>query len=334
VEAILDRFVETEGRPEVLQLSGGEPTVHPQILDILAAVKARDIRHVMLNTNGLRLARDRAFVDELARYEPVIYLQFDGLTAGTYASLRGRDLRTAKQQALDHLAEAELYAVLVPTIVKEINEGEIGDILRFGLSHPAVVGVNYQPATSAGRCVDLDPLHRVTVTDVLHALEKQTEGLFRVSDFIPVPCPHPACTACTYAFVGGGQVVPIPRIVNVDDYLDFVTNRAVPNLSEDIQPALEALWSLAATMGTDKTTGHLTCVACGIDVVLPSDLRLLKRHFFGVQVHGFMDVHTFGLERLMKCCVHELLPDGRAVPFCAYNTLGYREEVREALGGM
>jgi len=329
VEAILDRFLETEGQPEVVQISGGEPTIHPHLLDILAAAKARSIRHVMLNTNGLRLAQDPDFARQLAHYQPTIYLQFDGLTASTYQALRGRDLRAVKQQALDHLSEAGLYAVLVATITQGINEGEIGDILGFGLEHPAVLGVSYQPVTFAGRCLNhKDPLDRITLPDVLHALETQTDGLLRVSDFIPVPCPYPTCSACTYAFVEGTQVIPIPRLVNVDDYLDFITNRAAPDISEEIQQAVEALWSMAATMGTDKTTDDLTCVACGINVPLSSDPEFLRQHFFLVQVHSFMDEHTFDLKRLMKCCVHELLPDGRAVPFCAYNNLGYREEVR------
>ncbi len=331
VEAILDRFVETEGQPEVVQISGGEPTIHPGLLDILAAAKARGIRHVMLNTNGLRLAQDPGFVHELAHYEPAIYLQFDGLTATTHEALRGRDLRTVKQQALDNLAEAGLYAVLVATIVRGVNEGEIGDILRYALEHPAVLGVSYQPVTFAGRCFEQDPLDRVTVTDVLHRLEEQTEGLLLVSDFMPVPCPHPDCSACTYAFVNDGELIPIPRLVDVDDYLDFITNRTAPDLSEEIQQAVEALWSMAATMGTDKTTDDLTCVACGLEVTLPSNSEFIKQHFFMVQVHGFMDEHNFDLKRLMKCCIHELLPDGRAVPFCAYNNLGYRDEVDKSM---
>jgi uncharacterized radical SAM superfamily Fe-S cluster-containing enzyme len=337
VEAMLDRFLETEGQPEVVQISGGEPTVHPQILDILAAAKARDIRYVMLNTNGLRLAQEPDFVRRLARYQPTIYLQFDGLTASTYQALRGCDLWAIKQQALDYLAEAGLYVVLVPTIVQGVNEGEIGDILRYGLEHPAVVGVNYQPVTFAGRCLNHhDPLYRITLPDVLHALEVQTEGLFQVSDFRPVPCPHPTCSACTYAFLDGDQaspelgrrVIPIPRILNVDDYLDFVTNRTVPDLSAELQPVLESLWSMAAVMGSDKTTDNLACIACGIEMPLTLDPERLREHFFGIQVHGFMDEHTFDLKRLMKCCIHELLPDGRAVPFCAYNNLGYREQVK------
>ena len=333
VGAILDRLVETEGHPEVVQISGGEPTIHPQLLDILAMARERDIRHVMLNTNGLKLATDPDLAAQLAPYRPLIYLQFDGLRASTHEALRGRDLREIKAQALERLAEAGLYTILVPTVVQGINENEIGDILRYGLAHPAVVGVSYQPATFAGRCLKgHDSLDRVTLPDVLHALEEQTDGLFQVSDFFPVPCPHPACSACTYAFIDGDLVTPIPRILNVDDYLDFINNRSIPDLSTELEPVVESLWSMAAAMGSDETTDDLVCATCGIEVPTSLDPSHLKEHFFAIQVHGFMDEHTFDVKRAMKCCVHQLLPDGRAIPLCAYNNLGYREEVRKMLG--
>ena len=330
VEAILNRLMETEGQPEIVQISGGEPTIHPQIFDILGAADACGVRLVLLNTNGLRLAEEPGFVRQLARYRPTTYLQFDGVTAETYQTLRGRDLRDIKEQALDRLAEAGLYAILVATVVQGVNDSEIGDILQYGLRHPAVVGVNYQPVTYAGRCLNHhDPLHRTTVPDVLHALEEQTEGLFRISDFRPVPCPHPACSACTAAFIDGEQVIPIPRILNVDDYLDFLTNRAGPEVIAELGPALEDLWSMAAVVGSDKTIAALNCVACGISIPLSSKTELSPEQFFLVQVHGFMDEHTFDLKRLMKCCIHQLLPDGRAMPFCAYNNLGYRQQEKQ-----
>jgi 7,8-dihydro-6-hydroxymethylpterin dimethyltransferase len=329
VEAMLDRFVEAEGQPEVLQISGGEPTIHPQILDILDAAKAREIRHVMLNTNGLRIAQEPGFAEQLARYAPSIYLQFDGLRDSTYRTLRGRDLRAVKQKAIEHLSETEMSVILVATIVRGVNEDEIGDIMRYGLEHPAVQGVSFQPVSLTGRCLEQDPVNRVTLTDVLDAIEAQTAPMFRKDDFIPVPCPHPSCSACTYAFVAGDQVIPIPRLINVDDYLDFVTNRAGPSFTDELQQAMEGLWSMAASMGAEKTMDDLTCVACGIDIPLPADSAFLKRHFFLVQIHSFMDEHTFDLARLQKCCIHELLPDGRAVPFCAYNVLGQREKRRK-----
>ena len=88
---------------------------------------------------------------------------------------------------------------------------------------------------------------------------------------------------------------------------------------------------MAAMVGTEKTTNDLTCATCGFELPLPDDVDFAKRHFFMIQVHSFMDAHTLDLKRLMKCCIHELLPDGRAIPFCAYNNLGYRERARKAL---
>ncbi|MBI2906768.1 MAG: radical SAM protein [Chloroflexi bacterium] len=329
VQRILDRLLETEREPEIVQISGGEPTLHGQLPDILAMVKERGIRHVTLNTNGLRLARDPEFVRQIAPYRPTIYLQFDGLKSTSYQALRGQDVAALKLQALDNSAKEGLHAILVPTLVRGVNEDEIGDIVRFGLEHPAVVGINYQPATFAGRCLDhFDPLRRITVPDVLHALETQTDGLFRVSDFLPVPCPHPTCSACTYAMIHDGQVTPIPRLVDVDSYLDYVTNRSLPDLSAELKPVLEALWSFAAVAGSEKTNAALNSVACGCGIEQASQFGLSTENFFMIQVHGFMDSHSFDLKRLTKCCVHELLPDGRAVPFCAYNLLGYRDQVR------
>lgn len=328
VEAILDRFVEAEGNPEVVQLSGGEPTIHPQILEMVAAARSRNIPHVMVNTNGMRLAQEPDFVRRLAEHSPTIYLQFDGLKDSIYRTLRGCDLLDVKRRALDNLAEAGLYANLVATVVKDVNDGELGDILRFGLEHPAVLGLCYQPVAFTGRRAgQVDPLRRVTVTDVLHLLEVQSEGLFKVSDFRPVPCPHPDCSACTYAYVDGGEVTPMTRVMDVDEYLDFAVNRTVVDLSDELRPILEALWGMATVMEGDKAAGTCSCAACGIDLS-PLDIRRLHEHFFMIQVHGFMDEYNFDLKRLMKCCVHQLLPDGRTVPFCAYNNLGYRDEIR------
>ena len=331
IESILGRLLETERQPEIVQLSGGEPTVHPRIFDIVEMVMRHNFRHVMLNTNGIRLAQESEFVRRLAQYKPIIYLQFDGLIDETYQCLRGREMFRIKQKALDNLAEAGLYAILVPTIVQGVNESEIGEILRYGLEHPAVLGVNYQPVTFAGRCLNhVDPMLRTTVPDILRALETQTHGLFKQSDFRPVPCPHPTCSACTYAFVHGDQVIPVPRLLNVDDYLDFVSNRSVPDISVELKSVFESLWSMAAVMGSGKTGDALTCVACNSNILLPPEIT--PEHFFTVQVHGFMDEHNFDIKRLMKCCVHELLPDGRAIPFCAYNNLGYREQVKREQG--
>jgi len=332
VEAMLDDFVRTEGTPEVVQFSGGEPTIHPQIIDFVKAAKARGIRFVMINTNGRRIANDEAFVAELADVQPSFYFQFDGFERKTGLVLRGEDhLVAEKTRALDRLAAAGLTVTIVPAIERGVNEHEIGRIVDFAIGHPAVRGINFQPAFHAGRHVGHDPMQRITIPDILENVATQTDGRFLVSDFIPVPCCFPTCNAVTYAFVDGDKVTPLPRIVNVYDYLDYLANRVVPDFGLEIKNALEGLWSSSSVAGSQKSVGDLTlaCQACGLpDAVTVGDLA---DHMMMIMVQDFMDPWTFNQKNLMKCCKEFLLPGGKQIPFCAYNSVGYREQARTQL---
>ena len=211
---------------------------------------------------------------------------------------------------------------------------EVGRIVDFAIAHPAVRGVNFQPAFHAGRHLRHDPMRRITIPDILELIAAQTAGRFVVSDFIPVPCCFPTCNSVTYAFVDGDRVVPLPRIVNVYEYLDYLTNRAVPDFSLEIRGALEGLWSSSSVAGSQKSLEELTlsCQACG----LPDALTLgdLAKHMMMVMVQDFMDPWTFNQKNLMKCCKEFLLPGGKQIPFCAYNTVGYREQARAQLEAM
>lgn len=332
VEGILDHFVETEGNPQVVQFSGGEPTIHPQIIPMLRAAKARGIPHVMINTNGKRIASDDAFLAELAEQRPSIYFQFDGFESETYRVIRGEpDILAEKLRALDRLAAIGCDVILVPAIERGVNEHEVGKIVRFGLEHPAVRGINFQPAFHAGRFGEHDPRQRMTIPDVLKLIAEQTDGLFAVADFVPVPCCFPTCNSVTYAYVDGETVLPLPRILDVDDYLDYVTNRVVPDLGAEIKTALEGLWSSSAVPGSDKAAREfaLSCAACGLPDGL--DLGALAKRMFMIMLQDFMDPWTFNQKNVMKCCKEFLLPDGKQIPFCAYNTVGYREQARVQL---
>ena len=229
VESMLDAFVAAEGDPESVQLSGGEPSIHPQILEMLQAAKDRGIALVMLNTNGIRLARDPRFAPALAAIGVHVYLQFDGFDASTHEAIRGRDLTTEKQRALDNCAAAGVSVSLAATIERSINEHEVGAILRFGVSHEAVTGVFFQPVTHSGRFrIDADPLEKLTNSDVIEAVCEQLPDWFRGDDFVPVPCCSPTCRSATFALYDGEDLLPLPRLVDVEDYLDYVSNRAVP----------------------------------------------------------------------------------------------------------
>jgi hypothetical protein len=328
-ERALDAFVRAEGEPEVVMFSGGEPSIHPRILELLELARSKPIRHVVLNTNGIRLARDRSFASALADLGVSIYLQFDGLRRGTLEAIRGRDLREEKSRALDACKKAGLTVALVAAIERGVNEDEVGDVLRFGLAHPAVRAVVYQPVTHAGRHLEFDPRTRLTNPDVIHAIVEQTGGALLASDFFPVPCCFPTCRSVTYLLVEGQTVVPIPRVLRVEDHLDYVTNRVLPDPA--IRGALERLWSASAVPGSGSVAEQLDCAMCRIEH--PEAVRDASGKAFMVVIQDFQDAYTLNVKQLMKCCVEQLAPDGRLIPFCAYNSVGYREQVRAALTG-
>jgi uncharacterized radical SAM superfamily Fe-S cluster-containing enzyme len=325
VEAMLDAFVRAEGEPEAVQLSGGEPSIHPEILEMLAAAKRREIPLVMLNTNGIRLARDPRFAPALAELGVHVYLQFDGFDEATQLAIRGKPLTEDKLRALDRCAEAGVSVSLAAAVERGINEHEVGAIIRFGIEHPAVTGVFLQPVTHSGRfLVDSDPLRKLTNSDVIEAIAEGLPEWFRVDDFVPVPCCSPSCRAATFALYDGSDVVPLPRLVDVEHYLDYVTNRAIPDV--EVRAALEGLWSAKAAGGSGPVAERLECVACAS--AIPPALREVATRGFMIVVQDFQDPYTLDLQKLRKCCVSEISPDGRLIPFCAYNSVGYREQVR------
>ncbi len=223
----IDRLVEVEGRPEVLQLSGGEPTIHPEFLRILDYAVARPIDIVMINTNGIRFAQDRAFVEEVAKHSKrlEIYLQFDGLRDSTYQALRGEPLAGMKQRAVAALGEGGLRTTLVSTLQPGVNDDEIGAVVQYGLERKWITGISFQPATYSGRnALPNDLERRITFPDVIRLICEQTDGQFTPDDFLPLPCAHPNCHQLTYAYRSGGQVVPLLRFIDVANNLDLLAN--------------------------------------------------------------------------------------------------------------
>jgi uncharacterized radical SAM superfamily Fe-S cluster-containing enzyme len=331
--------------------SGGEPSIHPQILEFCALAVDKGVGTVVLNTNGIRLAHDRSFAQALADLDVKIYLQFDGLDEVTHLTLRGRDLRAAKAQALDRCADVGLGVMLVAAVEVGVNTHELGAIVRHGIAHTAVRGVVFQPVTHAGRHVAFDPRQRLTNAEIVDGLVEQCGDWFRPDDFFPVPCCSPTCRSITYLLADEEDVLPIPRLLPMEDYLDYLANRVLPDAN--LRGVLEGLWSASAMPGTDAMIERISaalagvdlppelrdivgaaldsCMSCGID--FPDALAGLAEKVFMIVIQDFQDPYTLNVRQLMKCCVDEITPDGRLIPFCAYNSVGYREEVRQQLSG-
>jgi uncharacterized radical SAM superfamily Fe-S cluster-containing enzyme len=340
----IDRLVQVEGRPEVLQLSGGEPTIHPEFARVFDYACAQPIDIVMVNTNGIRLAHDAALVEHLARqrHRCEVYLQFDGFRDSTNLRLRGEPLLDVKLRAIEALGRAGLRTILVTTLQAGVNEDEIGAIVKFGLERPWITGVSLQPATYSGRHVLPEVLERrITFPDVVRAIAEQTDGLFREDDFLPLPCAHPNCHQLTYAYRSSGTVIPLTRFIDAKSNLDLLANGITftrPRARQLIERLLGRMGSCGSTgccepgpeassslpvLTTTSATDSLQAAAReffakGVEESLsPSDV-------FRITITSFLDAYNFDVRRLMKCCIHHVLPSGHVIPFCAYNVL-YRD---------
>ncbi len=318
IEAMLDLLVESEGEPDLLQISGGEPSIHPQILDIIRAAKRRPIRHIMLNTNGIRIANDPDFVAALAEMKKAfeIYLQFDALSESALRTLRGADLRRVRERALDALDAAGISTTLVCVIRKGVNDGEIGDILRYAQTRPCVRGVTFQPAQDAGRNTGFDPQRdRIVLSEIRRAIIDQW-GVFGEDDLIPLPC-NPEAISIGYGMrAGGGHVEPLTHLFPQDVLVQSAPNAVTFESNPEIRKLLIELLSLSCA--GQQSANVLHEVLCCLPMVeLPSEIGYDR--VFRVTVVSFLDRFNFCLAGVKRSCIHFVTGDGRVIPFDTYN---------------
>lgn len=328
VEFMLDCVVANEGEPDVVQISGGEPTIHPDFFAILDSAKRRPIKHLMVNTNGIKIAADEEFARRLKEYMPgfEIYLQFDSLRADPLRSLRGSDLRDVRRRALERLNEHNISTTLVVTLKKGLNDDEIGDIIRFALGQRCVRGVTFQPVQSAGRLEQFDPARdRLTLGEVRQRILEQS-SLFTPQDVIPVPC-HPDCLAMAYALKLDGCVTPLTRMIDPALLLDGGGNTIVYERDQGIRDHLLRLFSTGASPASEAATlKQLLC--CLPQVAVPEGIGY--DNIFRIIIMQFLDAHNFDVRSVKKTCVHIVHPDGRIIPFDTYN-LFYRDGRQQVL---
>jgi uncharacterized radical SAM superfamily Fe-S cluster-containing enzyme len=321
VIAMLDTVVNNEGEADVLQISGGEPTIHPDFFAILDAVRQRPIRHLMINTNGLRIAQDPEFVRRLSQYQPgiEIYLQFDSLRTAALHNLRGAALVDRHQAALEQLEQYNLSTTLVMTIKQGINDDEIGDVIQHGLQWKCVRGVNLQPVQQAGRVENFTQKHRLTVSEIRRKIAEQS-NLFSLEDVMPVPC-NADTLAMAYAVKQGHQTFPLTRWLKPEDLLAGSNNTIVFERDLALKKQLFKLFSTNLS-----PVNQQQCVAellCCLPKIATEELNY--GHVFRVLIVQFMDAHNLDIRALKKSCVHIAQANGTLIPFEAFN-LFYRGE--------
>jgi uncharacterized radical SAM superfamily Fe-S cluster-containing enzyme len=327
IARLLDAVVANEGHPDVVQISGGEPTLHPQFFEILDLAKQRPIRHLMVNTNGLKIAESEEFTARLASYMPdfEVYLQFDSFERDALMSLRGADLRGIRQRALERLNRHNISTTLVVTLKKGLNDREVGTIIDFALQQPAVRGVTLQPIQDAGRLEGFDPAtDRLTLTEVRRAILEQT-NVFRPEDVIPVPC-HPDSLAMAYALKLNGQVLPLTGLIDPKILIEGGRNTIVYEQDDTIRNSLFALF--ATNHSPESASCSLRDLLCCLpQVAAPTTLGY--DNVFRIIIMHFLDAHAFDVRSVKKTCVHIVHPDGRLIPFDTYN-LFYRDGLEQS----
>ncbi len=333
VQRSMDGYLAAEGgRAEILQVSGGEPTTHPQLLAILKAARSRPFRYLMLNTNGLRLADDERLADELAELGQgfEVYLQLDGVTETTAGALRGRDVLAAKMKAIERLARRSIPVTLVMTAAAGVNDHEIGKMILYGLGTRGVRGLNVQPLAYFGRQAGEPGLERLTLTGVLRRIESQTGGLLRRDDFVPLPCDVER-VAISYLARRGEEYLPVLRGVDTRRLVPLIDNTLAFDTADVL---LKALRGLRSGVGACACWDFLrTFVPLGPPGLLlrsrASRARFVTEETFRVSVTSFLDRFCFERRAAQRECVHVVTPTGLRVPFSAYNTL-HRERLGHA----
>lgn len=322
IERMLDAVVANEGKPDVVQISGGEPTLHPDFFRILDVAKSRPIQHLMLNTNGIRIAREEGFAERLAPYMPgfEVYLQFDSFEANALQQLRGADLTTVRMQAIEKLNRLGISTSLVVTLKRGLNDHEIGKIIDWAVTQPCIRGVVLQPIQAAGRLEQFDPSRdRLTLTEVRRKILEQT-NIFKPEDIIPVPC-HPDSLAMAYALKSNGKVIPLTGMVDPKILIEGARNTIV----------YEQVFKLFSTNHSPKSSAttlrELLC--CLPQIVAPESIDY--SNVFRVIIMQFIDAWGFDVRSVKKTCVHIAHPDGkRIVPFDTYN-LFYRDDLEKTI---
>ncbi|NOS70920.1 MAG: radical SAM protein [Verrucomicrobia bacterium] len=350
IQGVIDR----KGGIEILQLSGGEPTLHPQFFELLRWLHANPgIDYVLLNTNGVRIANDDSFAEELARTfrygKFQLYLQFDGTQEAGQQFLRGADLRTTRERSLGRCREMKLPVTLAMTVTPD-NLPNLWEAIEFGLRWPNVRGIAFQPMFGSGRTpvqsrvqspeskvTDNSSrttanhsglwtvgsgLRRLNTADIILSAVAQSNGKLRFEDFTPLPCGDPNCATIGYLLKVPGCKLQVGKH-------DALTTSEPATFNQ--QPATTEVRSVSDFIDFTRVQDFLgtkvrykleDLMKCGCESEPLGDLlkqfELDESHTFRLFIKPFMDAATWDEDRIDRCCTHVIMPDGKLDSFCRY----------------
>jgi uncharacterized radical SAM superfamily Fe-S cluster-containing enzyme len=339
-----------------VQLTGGEPCLREDLTDIIKIIKDGGIDHVQVNTDGIRLSQDPDLAKRIRQAGVnTIYLSFDGVTAKTNPKNHYEAL-----SAIENCRKADMGIVLVPTVIRTVNDHELGDILRFGFGNMDVIrGVNFQPVSLVGRMPrKARDKYRITIPDAIQRIEEQTNGEICKDDFYPVPSiisvsrfieaitkkaeyemsSHFACGMATYVFKDGKKIIPITRFVDVEGLMEYLDEKSYEIMSGKSKywVGMKFLYKLRSFIDKEKQPEGIDIASIIYKAILRHDYRALgvfhhKSLLIGMM--HFQDLYNYDIERVKRCCIHYATPDKKMpiVPFCTFNVMPrlYRDKIQK-----
>ena len=349
---------ETPPCPAV-QFAGGEPTIRDGFVDIVKMARELGFSHIQVATNGIALAKSEQFCHRLKEAGlHTVYLQFDGVTEEPYKKLRGIPALKTKLKAIESCRRGGIKSVvLVPTLMKGVNDDQMGDIVRFAADNLDVVkGVNAQPIAFEGRIDESERKKgRITIPDFMKLLEEQTDGEIPKESFYPVPfvvpvsyfveawkqvpqlelSVHPHCGAATYVFVENGKFIPITEFIDVEGFMEFLMESA-EEINKSKIGKLKAMAKMMRLGGkfidrekAPAVFDNFTSLTNILEGGNRESLAEFHRKALFIGAMHFQDAFNFDLERVKRCGIHYATPDGRIIPFCSYNAI-HRPSVEKA----
>lgn len=342
LRAILHHICETDPERRIINITGGEPTQHPQFERLIELCSEQGIHRITVSTHGLRFLKDEHVLERLAKLDARIVLSFDSFKPETNQHMLGGAFLEGKLRVLELLEKYNVATTLLPVLARGVNDDEVGAFVRLALAKKFIRSVELHTMTfTGGNGTTFDKRGRYGTYDVLCDLEAQTGGLLRVGDFVPSPAAHPLCYLVTYVLeVGAGETtwLPFPRFMAPSDLRGMLAGmlylEPTAEMERHLSDVIARLWA-----------GEIECSDAPVDAVL-AQLKAIATAAFApglsavermrraetmskaIYIHSHMDEDTFDTDRIRQCCVGIREPDGTNIPSCAYNTLYRNRDAR------
>ncbi len=329
---LLDRLIERAGPFDLINITGGEPTLHPDLVELLQECRRPAIGRVTVNSNGLRLATDEELCRALADLGVYVILSFDTFRSDRSLKVHGRDVVNLKLQALENLQRFGIGTTLLNVMIRGVNEDEIGAVIELARTHSVVRSVTIQTMTFTGKGgKHFKPREPMPLDGAAQAIESATQGAMRRSDFFPHAGAHPLCYSVAYYLKHNGTCRSLTDFLTVEEFRQMLGHGYLLQPGDDsegvFRAAVDRLWAADDKPDLLPIIRDLVqrIYPPGQPLTPPKRQAIAEESLLAVYIHSHMDEDTLDLARLVVCPDQVPDPDGRLIPACAYN-LFYREK--------